>query len=461
MSVSDKCPVVVISGTNSGVGKTSVTIALLRALRQRGLKVQPFKAGPDFLDPTLLTAAAGRDCHNLDTWMMGKEYLLGLFERAASDADVAVVEGVMGLYDGMGGAPTAAGSTAELAKLLSAKVLLVLDAGGMAQSVAAVVKGFCELDSEIQIAGVIANRVGSEKHAKIVSAALEAHNLPPLLGAIPKGAFPELPRRHLGLVKAGSENLSDEILGRFAEAMEKNSSVDSIIKLSRLSPNDRVKPVLPIRKGGAPRIGLALDDAFSFYYKDTLELLEEGGCELVKFSPMNDQRLPSNIDALYFGGGYPEEFCEKLAGNATMLEDVRRFAENGGKIYAECGGLVYLSKGIELTDGSRHPFAGIIPSWTKMNRRFKSLGYTEVLLREDSVVGPAGARIRGHRFHYSELVQPPSESDGWGRAYELTNGKSGDVTLEGYKKNNVLASYVHLHMAQTINHFIRSCAGEL
>jgi len=459
------CPVVIVAGTNSGVGKTSVAIALLHALRRRGLRAQPFKTGPDFLDPTLLAASAGRGCYNLDSWMMGREYILGLVDKGTAGADFAVVEGVMGLYDGVGNSQPAAGSTAELAMILSAPVLLVLDASGMAQSIAAVVKGYCELVPEVKVAGVIANRVGSSRHAQILSSALESGGLPPLLGAIPKGAFPELPRRHLGLVMAGPENLSDDILIKFSDAIEKYVSVvavmASVINSSSAHEHEAAPtpaPPAPARRERKPRIGLAWDDVFSFYYNDELDLME-AGAELVKFSPMNDDRLPPRLDAIYFGGGYPEEHSAKLAENAKMLGAVREFAENGGKIYAECGGLIYLSKGVELPDGTRREFVGVVPSWTRMNKKLKSLGYVEVLLREDSLVGPAGARLRGHRFHYSELVEPPTEKDGWSLAYEVRNGRSDAVTLEGYKKKNMLASYVHLHLAGNINHFLRRCGG--
>jgi len=457
------CPRIVMAGTNSGTGKTSLSIALVAALKKRGLRVQAFKVGPDFLDPTLLSAVSGRECFNLDAWMMGKDYALDLFARKTADADIAVVEGVMGMFDGAE-PKSSHGSTAEMAQWLESPVLLVVDASGMSRSIAATVKGFSGFEPGVNIHGVIANRVGSERHAKMLSEALQSCSLPPLVGAIPKGAFPPLASRHLGLVNARAQNLSPEVLAQFAAAVEENADVDAIIQMARKAPR--------IAGGGLPAgtpakkrvaVGIAFDDAFSFYYRDTLSALEAAGCDLVRFSPIADGKLPEGLSALYFGGGYPEEHARELCENRGMLEDVRRFASTDRPIYAECGGLMYLSDGVELRDGGKFPLAGILPSWVKMNEKFRALGYAEVVLKKDTLVGGAGARLRGHRFHYSGLARDPVRG-GWDTAYSLTGRNGGPASDEGYQRGNVLASYVHLHMASrpdSINNFIACCARGL
>ncbi|MBI5178098.1 MAG: cobyrinate a,c-diamide synthase [Nitrospinae bacterium] len=457
------CPRIVVAGTNSGAGKTSVALALVSALRARGLKVQSFKVGPDFLDPSFHAIASGRPCYNLDPWMMGKEYILHLFHKATAGADIAVIEGVMGLFDGAEPS-SSVGSTADLARILSAPVLLVVDASGMGRSIAAMVKGYAELEPSVSIAGVVANRTGSEKHAAILSEALASCNLPPLFGAVPKAAFPAIPRRHLGLVKADSSSLPQEILGQFASVLESAVSVPAIISAAQSAPALPASSLQTdvLRGKRKVRIGLASDAAFNFYYQDTLDVMESAGSEFARFSPVNDASLPDGLDALMIGGGYPEEFAEELSANQNMLHAVRRFAESGRPVYAECGGLMYLSQGVELADGARHSFAGILPAWTKMNRKFTALGYADVILKEDTLVGGAGAQLKGHRFHYSSLDSHPEEA-GWRTVYSVAGHKGGKIADEGYQRGNVLASYVHLHLASrpgSIEHFTSKCAGE-
>ncbi len=457
------CPRIVIAGTHSGTGKTSMSLALTHALAKRGLRVQTFKVGPDFLDPTLLTAASGRDCLNLDAWMMGKEYVLGLFARKTADADIAVVEGVMGMFDGAD-PKSSHGSTAEMAQWLEAPVLLAVDASGMSRSIAAIVKGYAGLEAGVKVCGVLANRIGSDRHKKMLSEALESCSLPPLVGTVQKGAFPTLASRHLGLVKADLQNLSADTLGQFAAVMKKNADIDGIIKMAKDAPRIDAGEMATVEsRGKRATVGIAFDSAFSFYYRDTLDAMENAGCELVRFSPIRDVALPHGLDALYFGGGYPEEHAQALSENRGMLEGVRSFASSGKPVYAECGGLMYLSGGVELQDGGKYPFAGIIPPWTKMNKKFRALGYADVLMERDTLVGNAGARLRGHRFHYSEFMENPVQA-GWETAYSLTAKNSGQAEEEGYQRGKVLASYVHLHMASrpgSIESFISHCAGEL
>ena len=462
MRVKNGCPAIVVAGTGSGVGKTSVCLALTAALKKRGFRVQTFKVGPDFLDPTYLSMASGRKCYNLDGWMTGREYVQNLFEQKSRDADVAVIEGVMGLFDGSD-AETSEGSTAEIAKWLNAPILLVLNARGMARSVAAMVKGYCEFEPAVDIFGVIANRTGSERHKSWMNKALKSTSLPPLIGAVPKNAFPELPSRHLGLKSADGDNFSVEIVEKLSQAIEQHGDIDEIINRLSLKKRKKKKPVTNNGNGSKrTRIGIAFDRAFSFYYPDTLEAMEERGCELIQFSPIADEKLPEDISGLYIGGGYPELYADELMQNLKMLDAIRGFAASGRAIYAECGGLVYLSQGIEKIDRTKYEFVGILPAWTKMRDRFSALGYVDITLTEKSLLGGIGQKLRGHRFHYSELVDDLLKNSDWKTVYSLKRRLSDEETAEGYQKGRILVSYVHAHLAsnpKSIESFISNCKG--
>lgn len=455
------CPRVVIAGTNSGVGKTSMTVALVRALTRRGLRVQPFKVGPDYLDPTYLSVAAGRPCYNLDGWMSGKEYVRNLFTKRAGSADIAVIEGVMGLFDGSDPVGSE-GSTAEIAAWLDAPVILVVNVHGLSRSIAALVQGYATFEPHVNIAGVIANHCGSDRHAALLKESLSAVGLPPIVAAVPRGALPELPRRHLGLVTADTANLSSSILEAMANALDSHGSMELILEiagsacpLSSCSAHVETKFI-----GKNVRLGISRDAAFHFYYPDNLESLADAGCELVEFSPIADEALPDNLDGLYLGGGYPEEHAQELSRNAGMLESIRRFAAADRPIYAECGGLMYLSQGIESRDGERLRLVGLLPWWTRMLEKRKSLGYVEVTLARDSLFGSFGATLRGHEFHYSEIVGDSASDGQWNAAYLVKHRRTDHAVLEGYQRGRVLASYVHVHFASrpgSVEHFVSMC----
>ena len=458
------CPRLVIAGTNSGVGKTTLTLALVSALRKRGLRVQTFKVGPDYLDPTHLTLASGSPCYNLDGWMTSKEYASNLFFEKAANADIAVIEGVMGLFDGSDPVDSA-GSTAEIATWLAAPVLLVVNAHGVARSLAALVKGYSEFDPALTIGGIVANHCGSERHADWLKESLDAFGLPQIVAAVPRNAFPELPSRHLGLVTADAGNMPDHLLEALAEALERHGKVDEILRIARSAPaiaNTSAalqKPRQPKRL----RLGLAYDAAFHFYYRDNLETLEAHGFELVPFSPLRDKCLPEGLDGLYIGGGYPEEHAEALANNITMLESVRRFAGEGRPVYAECGGLMYLAQGIECRDAARHTLVGLLPQWTRMLDRRKALAYVEVTLTRDSLFGRQGEGLRGHEFHYSELIGDPIDDGAWNPPYSVKRRRSDAAILEGFQRGKTVASYVHAHFASrngAVEHFVSTCAAK-
>ena len=461
--MSQSLPRIIIAGTQSGTGKTSLSLALVASLKRRGLRVQTFKIGPDFLDPSYLTVASGRSCYNLDGWMTRKEYVLELFGRTMKDADIAVIEGVMGLFDGSDPG-TSEGSTAEMARWLDAPVLLVVNVHGMARSLSALVKGCVEFERDLKVAGVIANHSGPDHHKDWLTQSLKSASLPPLLGAIPRGAFPTLPSRHLGLITADPQNLPPKILGELADVFEQHLSVDAVLEIAK---NALPLPVTESEQEANPypkriSIGVAYDRAFHFYYPDNLDELKSRGCDLILFSPLQDRKLPEGIDALYFGGGYPEEYAETLSDNHEMQEAIRLFAKRGFPLYAECGGLMYLTQGIETTQGERYSMVGLLPVWSKMLNRLKSLGYVEVTLTNNSLWGERGAVLRGHEFHYSELAGPPLDDPLWTPVYRMKRRRSEKIFVDGFQQNNVLASYVHLHWAshpRSVETFINHCGA--
>jgi cobyrinic acid a,c-diamide synthase len=450
-------PRLVIAGTASGVGKTTVTVGLIAALRARGLRVAAFKCGPDYLDPTYHRRAAGSPCHNLDGWMMGKEAVLATFRRATRDADIAVVEGVMGLFDGA--SPTSEeGSTAEIAKWLEAPVLLVVDTRGMARTVAAIARGFADFDPELPLRGLVCNHVGSRGHLDLLR---RTGATPPIVGGLPIESRYAFPERHLGLHTADRQAVPDAILNPWGPLVEEWLDLPAILEMARAAPPlaEARSPTSLATSSSSPRprIGLAFDEAFHFYYEDNLARLEALGAELVRFSPVHDRDLPA-VDGLYFGGGYPETVAVELAGNQRMIQAVRAFAERGGPIYAECGGLMYLSRQIRTRDGERHAMVGLIAGDVVVHDKLQALGYVEVETRGPTILGPAGLRFRGHQFRYSELAAIADDTD---RRYLVRRRRDGAVQEEGFATRNVLASYVHAHWASNpgaAEGFVAVCA---
>jgi len=421
---------IVVAGTHSGVGKTSVTLGLIGALRRRGLSVQPFKVGPDFIDPLHHRHASGRMPRNLDGWMLAPETNLRRFAAATADADAAVVEGVMGLFDGSDGG-SERGSTAEMAKLLRLPVVLVVDASAMARSAAALVHGFASFDADLQVAGVILNKVGGEAHANMIREAIAG--TVPVLGALPYAADIVVPERHLGLHLPNEAR--ESYVERLATLVEEHVDVDELLRVSRTER--RPSPPQPARHRPTVRIGVARDDAFCFYYADNLELLEDAGAELVEFSPI-DGALPDDLGGLYIGGGYPELHAEALAGNTAVRDAIREFAAAGGPIYAECGGLMYLADALHVEERT-YPMCGVLPLETRMPAPLQ-IAYVRVTTT-GGLFG-AGNEARGHVFHQSEIVGEPNIDS----SFELETTR-GERTREGFTVGNVLASYAHLHFA--------------
>jgi len=435
-----RIPRLLIGATGSGAGKTTTTIGLIAALRTRGLTVAAFKCGPDYLDPTYHARVNGGVSHNLDGWMMGREAVVATLARAADNADIAIIEGMMGLFDGA--SPIAdEGSSAEIAKWLAAPVILVTDASGMARTVAAVAHGFTHFDPALQLAGLICNRVGGRGHLDLLRMASREV---PIVGGLPETASARFPERHRGLFSANEQHVPRELLEQWGRLASEWLDLDKIIAIARAAAPLELPADLDPASNGAPRcrIGVALDDAFHFYYEDNLRRLEALGAEMVNFSPARDRKLPA-VDGLYFGGGYPEAVAHELSSNQSMIAEVREFAARGGPIYAECGGLMYLTRAIRTLDGATFPMVGLIPADAVMHDRLQAIGYVEIETIAPSLLGPAGLRFRGHQFRYSTLAPAPG---GIEHTYSV-RPKWGDEFTEGYRSGNLLASYVHAHWA--------------
>lgn len=455
MSVSVEILRVLVAAPSSGSGKTSLTLGLMALLRRRGFEVAPFKVGPDYIDPGHHAVTCGRVSHNLDSWFCSREQVQEIFQRGTSGAQVAIVEGVMGLFDGVSG-DSEVGSSAQLAKWLDLPVLLVVDARSQARSFAALVKGFCDFDPELKIAGVIANRVGSKRHAQILAEAVASTpGLPPLLGCLPRCEQIALPERHLGLVTA--EDLAGEQAEKLADWVEENLDLDRLLVLDKpvaavASDSFSAGPAVAVVK--KVRIGVARDRAFCFYYPENLRLLEAAGAELIEFSPLTDTLLPPNLDGLYLGGGYPELHAEQLANNSSLRRQIAQSIEMGLPVYAECGGFMYLCRSID-----NHPMCGVFPADATMLPRRKALGYRQLTLAADCLLGQVGTQIRGHEFHYSEVEMPDSVE----RCYALSRRGGEQLGHEGYRYKNVLGSYLHLHFAscpQVAENFVNFCLSK-
>lgn len=453
---------VVIAGTRSGSGKTTITMGFMAAFRRRGLTVAPFKVGPDFIDPGHHTRVTGAISRNLDGWMLSRVYNTAAFARAADGADIAVIEGVMGLYDGYDGR-SEAGSTAQMAKWTGVPVILIVDAKSMARSAAALVHGFESFDPELDFAGVVFNNIGSPRHLAYLREALDGRVKMPCLGGIPRDDAVAIPERHLGLVTREEHGTSSETVRRLADLIEGHIDLDALWRRLPDLPGIAVTRPTPISGPTADmpivRIGVAVDKAFCFYYQDNLDLLAARGAEIVPFSPISDPALPDALDGLYFGGGYPELFADRLAENRTLCRQVREASAAGMPIYGECGGFMYLGREIHDMEGRSHLMTGCFPFATRMYDRLRSLGYREVTLTADTVLGQAGATLRGHEFHYSDL-EPSPEGDGVQTVYGLSDRLGRPRSGEGFQIQRTLGSYVHLHFGsrpEAAGSFVDAC----
>ncbi len=434
----------IVAGTHSGVGKTTVTAAIAAALVARGLTVQPYKAGPDYIDPGHLSRAAGREARNLDTWMLPRPVVAELFGRAAAGADITLVEGVMGLFDGRSGPDGAEdeGSAADLARLLTLPVLLVVDASAVARSIAATVLGFQVFDRRVRLAGVVLNRVGSEAHAEICRVAITQATGLPVLGALPRSSDIAWPERHLGLVPdAEGTGAADGVrVARLAALAEAHLDLDLLLRLTATPIGTGSSGLFPDQAvTRRASIAVARDRAFHFTYPDSLELLDAWGADLLPFSPLEDAALPAGAGAVLLGGGFPEVFARELAENRSMHAALREAAARGVPIYGECGGLMYLGGALTDAEGERHEMAGLLPCESTMRDARLTLGYREAESLGTPLL-PPGERVRGHEFHYSRLVDAPEPATAAYRFIEQDR-------VEGVRAGTVTGTYLHTHLA--------------
>ncbi len=424
-----KSRAIIIAGTHSGCGKTTVTLGLMAALSEMAGRVQPFKCGPDFIDPILHQQVTGVASRNLDVRMCGADFVRNSFYRHLPQDGIAIIEGVMGLFDG------GQGSAAYLATLLQIPVILVVDVRSAAESVAAVVKGFETLNPKLDLAGVIFNRVGSPRHRELVEGAVKEHCQSKIIGFLPRNEQVSVGERHLGL-KLESE-LDRRSLSSF---IGENVDLNSLLSFAEIEVvAGKAKEVGKQEKSG--RLAVAWDDAFCFYYLDNLDMLENAGIELVFFSPMLDKGLPADIDGIYLGGGYPELHAAELSANESMRRHIKSFSRSGKPVYGECGGFMYLSRELVSQDGNVYPMAGVFPTRASMRRRMRRLGYRRAELKEETFWGSAGDFVYGHEFHYSDIEPMGDEVR---KVYCLDDGKA-----EGYMVDNTLAGYMHLHWGRT------------
>lgn len=435
----------ILAGTGSGCGKTTVTLGLLRLLQKRALRVQPFKVGPDYLDTGWHTAICDVASRNLDSFMLPPPVLNALFCEQMRQADIAVIEGVMGLYDGYGVDPNYC-STAAMAKQLGCPVILLVDGKAVSTSLAATVMGFQHFDPTLNLAGVIVNRVTSDAHYQLLKNAIEHYCSLPVLGYVPPCDGVALPERHLGLITARESLVNQQSWHDFAATLEQTVDVDALLSLSVLSALPAgMWPERPDNTAGAGlTLALADDEAFNFYYPDNIDLLERAGVNIVRFSPLHDRALP-DCQMIWLGGGYPELYAADLAANTAMLKHLRAAHQRGVAIYAECGGLMYLGSTLEDSGGEIHQMANIIPGHSKMGKRLTRFGYCEAQAMQPTLLAAPGEIVRGHEFHYSDFIP---ETPAVMACRKVRDGRVLQEWTGGWQTGNTFASYLHVHFAQ-------------
>jgi cobyrinic acid a,c-diamide synthase len=427
---------IIIGAPRSGSGKTSVTIGLLRALARRGIAVRGAKSGPDYIDPGFHAAATGKDGVNLDSWAMPPRLLAALAAEAATDADAVVIESAMGLFDGIPAEAGRSGSAADLARLFGLPVLLVLDVSGQSQTSAAIAKGFASYDPAVKIAGVVLNRLGSDRHRRLAGDAIEALGIP-VVGAVMRDPTLTLPERHLGLVQAGEHEDIEAHIDRLADVMERSIDIDRVLAL--------MTPLAP--EGGdfswalpppGQRIALAEDAAFSFLYPHVAKHWRKAGAEIVPFSPLADEALDQSCDVCWLPGGYPELHAGKLAAARNFRAGMTKFAETK-PVHGECGGFMVLGEGLVDAEGARHAMLGLLSHATSFAKRKMNLGYRQAKLMAGSALGPAGAEVRGHEFHYAQMIEPGADEP----LAEIADGQGNPLGMSGGRRGHVSGTFFH------------------
>ncbi|MBO4400972.1 MAG: cobyrinate a,c-diamide synthase [Selenomonadaceae bacterium] len=446
-----KIPRIIIAATQSGSGKTTITCGILAALKSRGVDVQAFKVGPDYIDTGYHEIASGRPAHNLDSWLVGREMLGWIFFNALKSPTIAVIEGVMGLYDG---GAAGVSSTAEIAKILRAPVVLVIDAKSMGASAAAVALGFREFDKDLNLAGVILNRIGSDSHARMIVDALDKIGVK-CFGAVRRNAEFALPERHLGLVPTAENNFT-ATLEKISATVSEQVNLDALLELANAAPPLDFKVSAAEKVPVTCRIAVARDAAFNFCYGESLRVLENFGAEIIFFSPLEDETLP-DADGLIIGGGFPEMFAAELERNKKIRTDIRLAAENGLPVFAECGGFMYLMNSIADFSGKIFEMCGVIPARAAMTDRLQMVGYVDAEILRDCVIGRAGDKLHAHEFHFSIAQDSAGEN-----IFDCTRLRTGRNYRAGFAEKNIAASYLHIHFAGCTNaarNFVNACSN--
>lgn len=431
-------PRVVIAAPQGKSGKTTVSLGLCAALVCRGVVVQPFKKGPDYIDPSWLAAAAGRDCHNLDIFLIPEDKLLSSFQCSCSGADLALIEGAMGLYDGL--TEDGSGSTAQVARWLGSPIIMVVNTARMTRSVAAMLSGYQSFEPQTKIAGVILNNVAGSRHESKLVSAVERYCGIPVLGAIPRNKFLHINQRHLGLIPCKETETANLLIERIAKIIESHVNLDSVLNIARQSDERFISVGCKVEeKRHLVRIGILEDKVFNFYYPENLDALRKAGADLVFINSLKDQKLP-DIDGLYIGGGFPELFLKELEANSLLRLNIAQAIENGMPVYAECAGLMYLCRAVRCR-GKRHEMVGAIPGEVEVCQRPQGHGYVELEVMNANPLFPVGMKLRGHQFHYSRLITLAE----FNFIHRVERGRDKDVKVDGILYKNVLASYTHLH----------------
>lgn len=446
---------ILIAGTNSGVGKTTISLGIMQALTKRNLKVQPYKVGPDYIDASYHTFITGRASRNLDSYMLDDEKIKYIFKNASKDADISVIEGVMGLYDGFG-IDLNSCTSSYTSKTLKSPVILVINGKAMSSSAAAMVLGYKELDKEVNIKGVIVNNVKTKNHYELIKEAIEKYCNVEVLGYFPPNEKFKLDSRHLGLVPSVEIEALTEKFYDLGSEIEKYINIDRLIEISESEEIETSFELNELPKFKNKSIAIAYDKAFNFYYKENLELLNQMNIEIKTFSPLYDEIVPK-ADCIYIGGGFPEVFAKELGINKKMRESIKKAHENNVPIYAECGGLMYLGEKLLDLDGNEYEMVGIFEGISKMTKSLKRFGYCDGIAKVDTVFSNKGDIIKGHEFHHSEFNSNEECS------YKMVKKRGNKIVDEwygGYSKGNTLATYLHTHFYNNLDSIIKFVGGK-
>lgn len=444
---------ILIAGSYSGVGKTTISLGLMKALSKRGKKVQPFKVGPDYIDPMYHRFVTGEWSRNLDSYMLDDEQIKFVFKNSSEGKDISVIEGVMGLYDGIG-TEINKHSTSQMSKILKSPVILVIDGKGMGASAGAMVLGYKQLDKDVEIVGVIANNVRTQRHYNIIKESIERFCGIEVLGYLAPDENVSVESRNLGLFPSNEIEDLERKVNTIADEMEKHIDIDRIIELSEsenvtssfeLNMFSEDPEVRALAEGKT--VAVAYDKAFNFYYPDNIDLFKEIGANIITFSPINDEEIPE-ADLLYMGGGFPEVFAEELEKNVSMRKSIKKAHDEGLAIYAECGGLMYLGDSLVDMDGKKHEMVGAISGYSEMKKGLRRFGYCIATAKEDNLISYKGQEMSGHEFHSSEFY---SDLDTAFTMKKIVEDEVIDEWEGGYYVNNTLASYLHIHFYNNLS----------